>query len=200
MRAIIKTPVLYSDLVSSNASVCRLDAVYQLRDSQGSAHVLMSDLSVRLRIALGGNASVYWPCELPRQASSGVGRCVVAVCDDTIMGWFSTESDVAAIAVVEALYSRQLVAESGRASITLSKVVQYDVLAEAGMVVEIPVGNMPRFEGDLIAISIWANTGEYALDRWAVNVSFDTTVLVYMVGSFSVNGGVFSAGVVKSNT
>ena len=53
--------------------------------------------------------------------------------------------------------------------------------------IEYTIPNMPRFPGESFDMSIYANTGGYALKIWGVQFNFNTSVLAWVQGSFAVS-------------
>jgi hypothetical protein len=197
IRTIVKTPVLYSDPESSGAGACRAEFVYQLRDSLGRSDLLPSGIAVRARLEKAADPSqrVSWACGASSGAT-GVGQCSFA-CTAAVESWFSEAADVPVLVIAEALSGGSVAAVSLPSVVVLKRLWRRTASTEPGVTVELGLEGVPRFPGETIAATLWGNTDAYALDRWAVKLTFDGSTMRYLEGSFAVNGALFAPAVIK---
>jgi hypothetical protein len=193
VSAIVKTPKAYRSAGTGFRSQCRVEVSYQVQDAEGRLPVRVSGLSASLALSpIAGGGATSAGCGAP-DAASGAGVCTVAMCNDALWGWFSAAGPVLVSAVVK-VWDAQLKRDfsTPALSLVLDRIPQHEPSAAAGMAVEYPLPNMPRYAGDALELSLLANTGGYPLKMWGVQLNYDPTVFSYVEGSFAVASSLYS--------
>ena len=193
LSAVAKTPNLYR-------SQCRLELAYQLQDAEGRLPVRTEGLTLSFSLSMGSLAWGPSPCGAP-SLQSGAGTCAIAACDDKILGWFSAAADTLVLAAVtarDATLARSF--SSPALLLTLLRLPPpYTLSPGPGMTVELAAPDAPRYAGDTLDLTLYADTGGYPLAIWGVQLGFNTSAVAWIPGSFAVASALYAPPVLVTD-